>query len=115
MITGLVQSVASPSTTGSLTALDALSGKPASDQGLLLGLEALLQEAGMEYTMVLGSQNSIRTLWLIVATDHGYRHLLAQSLHPDQPLKLYTDHQMTDQGYTWSTSLYPACRENGEE
>ena len=114
-LTGLVQSVAAPSTTGSLTALDALSGKPASDQGLLLGLEALLQEAGMEYTMVLGSQNSIRTLWLIVATDHGYRHLLAQSLHPDQLLKLYTDQQMTDQGYTWSTSLYPACRENGEE
>ena len=114
-LTGLVQSVAAPSTTGSLTALDALSGKPASDQGLLLGLEALLQEAGMEYTMVLGSQNSIRTLWLIVATDHGYRHLLAQSLHPDQPLKLYTDQEMTEQGYSWSTSLYPACRENGEE
>lgn len=114
-LTTLMQQTASPSTTGSLTALDALSGKPASDQGLLLGLEALLQEAGLEYTMVLGSQNSTRTLWLIVATDHGYRHLMAQSLHPDQPLKLYTDQQMTDQGYSWTTSLYPACRENGEE
>ena len=114
-LTTLMQQTATPSTTGSLTALDALSGKPASDQGLLLGLEALLQEAGLEYTTVLGSQNSIRTMWLIVATDHGYRHLLPQSLHPDQPLKLYTDQQMTDQGYSWATSLYPACRENGEE
>lgn len=114
-LTALMQHTATPSTTGSLTALDALSGQPASDQGLLLGLETLLQEAGLECTMVVGNQNTTHTMWLIVSTDHGYRHLLAQSLHPDQPLRLYTDQQMTDAGYTWATSLYPACRENGEE
>lgn len=113
-LTALTQHTVSPSTTGSLTALDALSGKPASDQGLLLGLETLLQEAGMECTMVVGNQNTTHTMWLIVSTDNGYRHLLAQSLHPDQPLRLYTDQQMTDAGYTWATSLYPACRETEE-
>lgn len=113
-LTALIQHTVSPSTTGSLTALDALSGKPSSDQGLLLGLETLLQEAGMECTMVVGNQNTTHTMWLIVSTDHGYRHLLAQSLHPDQPLRLYTDQEMTDAGYTWATSLYPACRETEE-
>ena len=109
-----IAQVAVPSSTGSLTALDALSGKSTSDQGLLLALEAVLQGAGIETTMVVGTLRGSSTTWLIVSTDQGYRHLLAQSLHPDQPLTLYTDAQLTDLGYSWPTSLYPACLENTE-
>ncbi len=113
-LTTLVQQMVTPSSTGSLTALDALSGKPASDQGLLLGLEAVLQGAGVEANMVLGTLRGSSTLWLIVSTQDGYRHLLPRSLYPDHQLELYTDQQMADLGYTWNTSLYPACLENGE-
>ncbi len=111
-LTALVQQQVTPSSTGSLTALDALSGQAASDRGLLLGLEAVLQGADVEANMVLGSLRGSSTMWLIVSTEDGYRHLLAQSLYPDQPLGLYTDQQMTELGYTWTTSLYPACLEN---
>ncbi len=109
-----VAQVAVPSSTGSLTALDALSGKPASDQGLMLGLEAVLQGAGIETSMVVGTLRGGATTWLIVSTGNGYRHLLPQSLHPDQPLTLYTDQQLQELGYAWPTSLYPACLENTE-
>lgn len=110
----LVAQEVSCSSTGSLTALDALSGKPSSDQGLLLGLEAVLQGADIETNMVVGSFRGNPTTWLIVSTPQGYRHLLAQSLHPDQDLQLYTDQQLTDQGYSWPTALYPACLESTE-
>lgn len=113
-LVALVAQQAVTSSTGSLTALDALSGKPASDQGLLLGLEAVLQGADMEANMVVGSLRGNPTTWLIVSTPQGYRHLLAQSLHPGQPLTLYTDQQLTALGYTWPTALYPACLESTE-
>lgn len=113
-LTALVQQQVTPSSTGSLTALDALSGRPASDQGLLLGLEAVLQSAGVEANMVLGTLHGSSTMWLIVSTDHGYRHLLAKSLYPDRSLELYTDQQLQEQGYAWTTALYPACLENTE-
>lgn len=101
-----------PSSTGSLTALDALSGNPASDQGLLLGLEALLHGADLEASMVVGTIRGTTTTWLIVSTPQGYRHLLAQSLHPGQPLQLYTDQQLQQLGYSWPSALYPACLES---
>lgn len=113
-LTALVQQQVTPSSTGSLTALDALSGKPASDQGLLLGLEAVLQGAGVEANMVLGTLHGSATMWLIVSTDDGYRHLLAKSLYPDRSLELYTDQQLQDQGYSWDTSLHPACLDAAE-
>lgn len=113
-LTALVQQQVSPSSTGSLTALDALSGKPASDQGLLLGLEAVLQGAGVEANMVLGTLHGSSTMWLIVSTDNGYRHLLAKSLYPNRPLELYTDQQLQALGYAWNTSIHPACLENAE-
>lgn len=107
-----LQQQVTPSSTGSLTALDALSGKPASDQGLLLALEAALQGADLEASMVVGTLRGSTTTWLIVSTPQGYRHLLAQSLHPDQPLQLYTDSQLLQLGYSWPTALYPACLES---
>lgn len=113
-LTALVQQQVSPSSTGALTALDALSGKPASDQGLLLGLEAVLQGAGVEANMVLGALRSSPTMWLIVSTDDGYRHLLAKSLYPNRTLELYTDQQLQALGYTWDTSLHPACLDTEE-
>ncbi len=114
-LTALVQQQVTPSSTGSLTALDALSGNPASDQGLLLGLEAVLQGAGVEANMVLGTLHGSTTMWLIVSTDGGYRHLLPKSLYSDHTLELYTDQQLQEQGYAWDTSLYPACLDADQE
>ncbi len=102
---------------GTPLALYALTGEPASDFGLLMAMEYLCQQCGIEVEPVNGGQG----LWLIVAARPGYRHLLPQELRPiegeeDQeepppPLKLYTDQELRAQGYEWPASLHPACED----
>lgn len=98
---------------GSHTALDALSGVPVNDLGLLLALEYLCQENGIEASAV--SDTAGAQFWLIVSTPSGYRHLLPRDLRPDpeseEPwaLPLYTDGELTALNFTWSAELYPAC------
>lgn len=65
---------------GSARALDALSGEASSDLGLLMAMEYLCQQCGVEVEPVSGSEG----LWLIVGTAEGYRHLLPQGLYPPQ-------------------------------
>lgn len=105
---------------GSDRALDALSGAGASDFGLLMGMEYLCRQCGIEVEPVEGAQG----LWLIVGTPRGSRHLLPEFLRPVPPpedgeerpepeLRLYTDRELTELGYEWATSLYPVCLDNG--
>ncbi len=96
---------------GANNGLGALSGESSDDLALLLAMEYLCQQVGIEATMVLGEGGP----WLIVSTSRGYRHLLPQSLHPgfidsgQQPL-LYTDEELLALGgYAWEDGLYPAC------
>lgn len=104
-------------------ALDALSGEPASDLGLLMAMEYLCQQCGVEVEPVIGSAG----LWLIVATPEGYRHLLPQGLYPveegDEPEPeeeqepapraklLYTDQELIELGYEWPAALHPVCED----
>ena len=98
---------------GSHTALDALSGAPVNDLGLLLALEYLCQENGIEANAV--SDTAGAQFWLIVSTPSGYRHLLPRDLRPDpesaEPwtLPLYTDEELTALNFTWPAELHPAC------
>lgn len=98
---------------GSSTALDALEGEPANDQGLLLALEFLLQANGVEASVV--SDTTGAQMWLIVLTPSGYRHLLPRDLRPgpeaaeEWRLPLYTDEALTALGFEWPRDLHPAC------
>lgn len=102
---------------GSHTALAALQSEPANDLGVLLALEYLYQQAGIEVSVV--SDTAGAQMWLIVGTPSGYRHLLPRDLRPvEEPdpdataewlLPLYTDEELAAQGFTWPNDLHPAC------
>lgn len=96
-----------------------LSGEAASDGGLLLAMEYLCHQCGIEAVTAWGE--GPRRSWLIVSTPDGYRHLTADFLYarpedpdgeePEVPAALYTDREMTELGYEWPASLYPVCAE----
>ena len=108
---------------------DVLSGEAASDLGLLMAMEYLCRQCGIDAVMAWGE--GPRQSWLIVSTPDGYRHLLVDCLYapkedpeggdpdgeepdgeePEYLFALYTDREMTELGYTWQMSLYPACAE----
>ena len=129
---------------GSRLPRDVLSGETASDLGLLMAMEYLCRQCGIEAVMVWGQ--GPQTSWLIVSTPGGYRHLPVDCLYarsedpeagdpdgddpdgedpeagdpdgenpdgeePENPFALYTDREMTELGYEWPASLYPACEE----
>lgn len=125
-LAAIVRSAAGPrSEDGTDLALDALSGEPASDLGLVMAMEYLCLQCGVEAEPVNGPAGP----WLIVSTPQGYRHLLPQGLWPAEgeepgggpsaPQKLlYTDQELIELGYTWPESLHPACEDyaaQGEE
>ena len=108
---------------------DVLSGETASDLGLLMAMEYLCHQCGIEAVMAWGE--GPRQSWLIVSTPDGYRHLLVDCLYaepenpdgeepevedpeveePEIPTMLYTDREMAELGYAWQASLYPVCAE----
>lgn len=98
---------------GASGALAALAGETVSETGLLMAMEYLCQQAGIEASAVIGMEGD--PLWLIVSTPEGYRHLLPRWLRPDArlpdggSLPLYTDEELLGMGYVWPRSLHPAC------
>ena len=100
---------------GSSSALAALSGETVNETGLLMAMEYLCQQSGIETSAVIGMEGD--SLWLIVSTPDGYRHLLPRWLRPDaelpdgETLPLYTDEELLSMGYVWSQSLHPVCAE----
>ena len=118
-LAAIVRSSAGPrSGDGTDLALDVLSGEPASDLGLVMAMEYLCRQCGVEAEPVNGTAG----LWLIVSTPEGYRHLLPQGLwpqaegepgeEPPAPDKLlYTDQELIELGYAWPETLHPACED----
>ena len=113
---------------GSNLPQDVLSGEAAADSGLLIAMEYLCHQCGIEAVIAWGE--GPRQSWLIVSTPDGYRHLPVDCLYarsedpdgeepglegPETPVSLYTDQKMTELGYKWPASLYPACEEQGSE
>ena len=109
---------------GANLARDVLSGETASDRGLLMAMEYLCHQCGIEAITAWGE--GPRQSWLIVSTPDGYRHLTVDCLYarsedpdgeepggevPEVPVALYTDREMTELGYEWPASLYPVCAE----
>ena len=98
---------------GSRDAADTLQGIPVNDLGMLLAMEALCTQAGIEVQPAMDSSGA--QLWLIVSTPSGYRHLLPKDLRPDperEPgwqLPLYTDEELAALGFVWQAELFPAC------
>lgn len=98
---------------GSRDAADALQGLPVNDLGMLLAMEALCAQAGIDVQPAMDSSGA--QLWLIVSTPSGYRHLLPKDLRPDperEPgwqLPLYTDEELAALGFVWQAELFPAC------
>ena len=98
---------------------DVLSGEAASDSGLLLAMEYLCHQCGIEAVTAWGA--GPRQSWLIVSTPNGYRHLTADFLYarpeepdgeePEVPAALYTDREMIGLGYEWPAAQYPVCAE----
>ena len=122
---------------GSNLVQEVLSGETAADSGLLMAMEYLCHQCGIEAVTVWGE--GPQQSWLIVSTPDGYRHLLVDSLYvpseedpdgeepdgegpdgedpdgegpdgeePETHVALYTDREMTELGYEWPASLYPA-------
>ena len=108
--------------------LDVLSGEAASEPGLLMAMEYLCHQCGIEAVIAWGE--GPQRCWLIVSTPDGYRHLPVDCLYapvedpdgeepggdpdgeePESPFALYTDREMTGLGYQWPAQLYPACEE----
>lgn len=109
-LAGLLRGTAVPDPGGASTALAALTGEPADAAGLMLAMEFLCQEAGIDVTAAIGACGDDPALWLITAVDGGYRHLLPEALSAPGPgLTLYTDAELAELGYTWTDGLYPAC------
>ena len=128
---------------GTQNALGALSGEPAQTDGVLLAMEYLCRQCGIEVMPVFGEGDS----WLIVATPDGYRHLLVESLYRESPIltgedgedpepsadpdkepdedgepegftRLYTDEELRalvsgEYRWEWDAALYPPCLEGG--
>ena len=100
---------------GSCFVRDVLSGETAADSGLLMAMEYLCHQCGIEAVTAWGE--GPRQSWLIVSTPDGYRHLPVDALYaPDgeeleSPVALYTDQEMIGLGYEWPASLYPRCAE----
>lgn len=104
---------------GVCEALGALTGEPATAAAAILAMEYLCQQCGIEVEPVSG----LSVLWLIVAAEDGYRHLLPSMLFtgedevgwmgvPPEPFHLYTDQELMELeefGWEWDTALYPAC------
>ena len=103
---------------------DVLSGEAATDSGLLMAMEYLCRQCGIEAIIAWGE--GPRQSWLIVSTPNGYRHLLVDCLYarseapevedpdgeaPEVPFALYTDQELAALGYEWPTALYPVCEE----
>ena len=120
-LAAIVRACAGPrSPDGTRLALDVLSGEPAADFGLLMAMEYLCRQCGVEVEPVKGPAG----LWLIVSTPEGYRHLLPRGLwppeeepgdEPEEPAQLlYTDQEMAGLGYSWPAALHPACEDYGE-
>ena len=96
-----------------------LSGEAAADSGLLMAMEYLCHQCGIEAVTAWGE--GPRQSWLIVSTPNGYRHLTADFLYalseepdgeePEVSSALYTDREMTELGYAWPAALYPVCAE----
>lgn len=115
-LTGQLRAVAVPDPAGQSTALAALTGQPVDDTGLLLSMEFLCRQAGIEAAAVAGTFNEEPVLWLTVAVEDGYRHLLPQTLYPDaEDLPLYTDDDLTQLGYVWPAGLHPACQDHAAD
>lgn len=99
--------------TGSYTALAALTGEPVNDLGVLLALEYLCGQYGVEASVVYDTAGA--QMWLIVSTPSGYRHLLPRDLRPGPEsdgnwvLPLYTDEELAALGFEWPRDLHPAC------
>lgn len=100
---------------GSCFVRDVLSGETAADSGLLMAMEYLCHQCGIEAVTAWGE--GPRQSWLIVSTPDGYRHLPVDALYapdgeePESPVALYTDQEMIGLGYEWPASLYPICAE----
>lgn len=119
-LAGLVRGSVAYDPSGSHSALSALNGEPVNDLGVLLALEFLCQQQGIEVSVVSDSAGA--QMWLIVATPSGYRHLLPRDLRPavqtetgGDPdgeawtLPLYTDEELAALGFEWPRDLHPAC------
>jgi len=112
-LAALLCGVVSYDPSGSQRALDALNGGAVNDLGLLLAMEYLCQQNGMEAFAVADDAGA--QMWLIVSTPSGYRHLLPRDLRPaadpQTPLQLplHTDEELVALGFQWPAGLHPAC------
>lgn len=106
---------------GTQLPIEALTGAPASETGLLLVMEYLCHQCGIEASIAWDEDRG--RCWLIVSTPEGFRHLLSESLYVPEPgedgeeppepvFRLYTDQELRSLGYEWPASLYPVCAED---
>lgn len=94
-LASLLRNMVAYDPSGSHTALDALTGIPVNDLGVLLALEYLCQQEDIEVSVVSDSTGT--QMWLIVATPSGYRHLLPRDLRPGITEQAQPDPEPTEE------------------
>ena len=91
---------------GGGTAYHALVEGEANAEGMALALAVLCQSAQMDCCMVRGTLGDQPRFWNVAQISGIYRHLdLQESVTPT----LYSDTQMIDRGYVWSSLAIPRC------
>lgn len=90
---------------GGTTAYAALVEGSSEEQGFVLALQLLCQQAGLETTVVEGRMAEEARFWLVVSTPEGYRHFDPNA----EPPVFCTDEVFAELGYAWSGERYPAC------
>ncbi|NCB62395.1 MAG: hypothetical protein EOM52_02090 [Clostridia bacterium] len=92
--------------TGTATAYGALVEGKADSEGMALAFKLLCDLAGIECTVVKGTNgDGAPRFWTIVADSDGHRHIDPSAENG----LLLTDAELLERGYVWLRDDYPAC------
>ena len=105
---------------GGSTAYHALVQHCANADGLTLAQLLLCKSLSVPCYPVSGAISDTPCFWSIIETENGWRHLVFSLMPTDTSsapysLPLFTDQELLDAGYTWDSSIVPACTDRSEE
>ena len=98
---------------GGSTAYHALEEGAADSEGLALAAALLCEDLGIDYRVAVGEKDGMRHVWLVVATESGWRHV-DPSLEEGAQAAFRSDRVQSALGYVWDADSLPACGPTGD-